>query len=322
MRRLPAAVAAALVLGSGFALPARAVPVDLELVLAIDISGSTDTTEFALQRDGWAAALESPAVVAAIQGGALHSIAVGVVYWQGEPQTVDFTTSSNPNVAALGVQVLPTIKQVVPWMQITDATSATAVANALRAATAQFTYDFPIQGGGVVTVNLGFPDKGNGFTGVARALDFSRNLLLASNGFEGTRLVIDLSGDGYENLDHDPAGCNQPCDKGNVFSNPAAVIVDPAVYFAVTDAARDATVAAGITINGLPILTDVASLATFFYGPWATGGPGSFVLPANGFADIQAAATAKLISEVVPEPASLALLACAAGALARRRSRA
>jgi hypothetical protein len=98
------------------------------------------------------------------------------------------------------------------------------------------------------------------------------------------------------------------------------VIVNPSIYFATTAAARDAAVAAGITVNGLPILTDISSLSTFFYGPWATGGNGSFVLVANGFTDIQAAATQKLVSEVVPEPGTLALLGFAA-VLARARRR-
>lgn len=31
-----------------------AIPVDLELALPVDVSGSVDSTEFALQRDGYA----------------------------------------------------------------------------------------------------------------------------------------------------------------------------------------------------------------------------------------------------------------------------
>jgi hypothetical protein len=46
-------------------------PVDLELVLAIDISGSVDEEEAALQREGYVMALTNPRVVAAMGGGPL-----------------------------------------------------------------------------------------------------------------------------------------------------------------------------------------------------------------------------------------------------------
>jgi hypothetical protein len=205
---------------------------------------------------------------------------------------------------------------------VLDGASAGQVATSLSAQDARlsFTYD----GQNFLSGSAATPNQGSGFTAVAQALDFSRLLFSGDNGFEGTRRVIDLSGDGYENLDHDPAGCSDPasCPVGNVIDPPAAVIVNPAVYFAATDAARDAAVAAGITINGLPILTDIDTLATFFYEPWATGGDGSFVFPAAGFSDIQAAATQKLIQEVVPEPEALLLLGLAAGALFWRARRA
>lgn len=312
-----------LALALGLSAPALAVPVDLELVVAIDISGSVDATEFALQRDGWAAALEDSDVVAAIQNGAIGSIAVTVVYWQGQPATIDFSSDPDPNVAALGTQTFQTIQQVVPWTVISNQASATGVANLLRATTARFMYDLALGNGGTLTITLGSPTTGNGPTGVANALDFSTSLLATANGFEGARRVIDISGDGYENVEHDPAGCSDPAcvPIGNVVSpDPSGVITDPAVYFAATAAARDAAVAAGITVNGLPILTDITNLDTFFYAPFVTGGAGSFVRVASGFADIQQAATDKLISEV-PEPSLLALIAAAAGASAIRAQR-
>jgi hypothetical protein len=281
--------------------------VDLELVLAIDVSGSVDPTEFELQRDGWAAALTDPAVVAAVEDGQHGAIAVSVVFW----------AAGQVNGTKVGI-----IEQVVPWTLVTNASSAASLATALSAQDARLS--FTVDGGQFISGDPNNPNQGSGQTGVARALDFSRGLLVADNGFEGTRLVIDLSGDGYENFDHDPAGCAEPadCPVGNVYSAPELVIVDPAVYFALTAAARDAAVAAGITINGLPILTDIDNLDTFFYLPWATGGDGSFVIAASGFDDIQAAATQKLVAEVVPEPGSVALLAVAGAALTRARRRA
>jgi hypothetical protein len=41
-------------------LSASAEPVDVELVLAADGSGSIDNDELAFQREGWAKAIESP----------------------------------------------------------------------------------------------------------------------------------------------------------------------------------------------------------------------------------------------------------------------
>jgi len=60
---------------------AEQIPVDLELVLAVDASGSVDQQEFALQMQGLAAALRDPEVVAAIERGPLGRIAVALVIW-------------------------------------------------------------------------------------------------------------------------------------------------------------------------------------------------------------------------------------------------
>ncbi|GAB5469928.1 MAG: DUF1194 domain-containing protein [Rhodospirillales bacterium] len=56
-------------------------PVDLELVLAVDASGSVDDREFDLQLTGIATAFRSPEVLAAIEGGAYGRIAVALVIW-------------------------------------------------------------------------------------------------------------------------------------------------------------------------------------------------------------------------------------------------
>jgi len=55
--------------------------VDLELVFAVDASGSVDDDEYALQIGGIAAAFRDPAVTAAISSGAHGSIAVAVLVW-------------------------------------------------------------------------------------------------------------------------------------------------------------------------------------------------------------------------------------------------
>jgi hypothetical protein len=54
---------------------------DLELVLAVDASGSVDDDEFVLQLEGIAASFRDPEVVQAIGRGPARSIAVNMVLW-------------------------------------------------------------------------------------------------------------------------------------------------------------------------------------------------------------------------------------------------
>jgi hypothetical protein len=96
-------VLAVLLLG----LPASAAEkVDLQLVLAVDTSGSVDQTRFELQRDGYAAAFRSKQVLHAIQSGSTQAIAATMFQWTGpELQT-----------------------PVIPWTVIRDAAGAEAFA--------------------------------------------------------------------------------------------------------------------------------------------------------------------------------------------------
>jgi Protein of unknown function (DUF1194) len=86
--------------------------VDLALVLVTDVSRSIDDSEFALEKDGYAAAFTSDKVLAAIKSGALGSIAVSYVEF------------------ASGFEV----KTVLDWTVIRDAASAQAFVEKLSAA--------------------------------------------------------------------------------------------------------------------------------------------------------------------------------------------
>ena len=100
------ALAAGLVLAP---LPAAACA--LELILAVDVSGSIDTREFRLQMEGLAAAFESPklvAAVAALPGGAL----VTLTHWSGSARQ----------------------RQMTEWHRVTDAVSMAGFAAETRAA--------------------------------------------------------------------------------------------------------------------------------------------------------------------------------------------
>ncbi len=100
-----------LALLSGLATPAGAteVKVDLQLVLAVDSSGSIDDKEFALQRVGYAKAFRNPKVLRAIGNGFHRAIAVTYVEWSGP-----------------GIQV-----PIVIWSRIHDTASADRFAAAL-----------------------------------------------------------------------------------------------------------------------------------------------------------------------------------------------
>lgn len=109
-------VARAFILGLAWlaigAWPALAIPVDLELVLAIDVSRSVDDEEAALQRQGYIMALTNEKVIRAIQSGSRGGIAVTYVEWAGS-----------------GYQ-----KQVIPWTLINDAASAAGFTARIAAA--------------------------------------------------------------------------------------------------------------------------------------------------------------------------------------------
>jgi hypothetical protein len=58
-------------------------PVDVALVLAVDVSRSVDADEARLQRLGYRTALTEPQLIQAIRGGMMGSIALAYVEWAG-----------------------------------------------------------------------------------------------------------------------------------------------------------------------------------------------------------------------------------------------
>ena len=105
-----------------------------------------------------------------------------------------------------------------------------------------------------------------GWTSISGAIDFCTGLLMTC-GFVATRQVIDISGDGANN-DGRP----------------------------VTEA-RAAAVAAGVTINGLPIIEVEPDLEAY-YRDNVIGGPDSFVVVARDSSAFGAAVLRKLLVEV------------------------
>lgn len=201
--------------------------VDVELVLAVDVSRSMDESEFALQREGYAEALRHPDFIAAVKAGSHGRILLTYFEWSGAAQP----------------------DSIVDWMVIDSAEGAAEFALRIE----------------------NRPDAGSRYgTSISQAIDFGSGLISA-NTIKGERKVLDVSGDGPNNL-------------GRMVTE-----------------ARDAAVAQGIVINGLPML--VSPSRTFrdldrYYADCVIGGPGAFVLPVNDIAEFATAIRRKLILEV------------------------
>jgi hypothetical protein len=112
-------------------------------------------------------------------------------------------------------------------------------------------------------------------TSISSALEFSADLFAESQ-YRGIKRVIDISGDGPNN------------------QGPPVHIV------------RDELTAQGITINGLPLMTngglssayDVSDL-DLYYTNCVIGGPGAFMIPVNEWSQFPEAIRRKLVLELV-----------------------
>jgi hypothetical protein len=106
----------------------------------------------------------------------------------------------------------------------------------------------------------------SGGTSISGAIDFAMTLLPASP-YKGLKRVIDISGDGSNNRGRD------------------------------VREARDEAVAAGVVINGLPILALEPYLDSYYFDN-VIGGPGSFMVPAESYENFAQAVLRKLILEI------------------------
>lgn len=204
--------------------------VDVELVLAVDVSYSMDLDELALQREGYMRAVTSPEFLNALKLGPNGRVAIAYVEWAGIDEQ----------------------KLVVDWTFISGAGDAERFARAIGQAPLRRVYRTSISG----------------------AIDYSA-ALIEQNDIRSLRRVIDISGDGTNNQ-------------------------GPLV-----DATRDAVVARGITINGLPLMLketagsmlDIGQL-DIYYEDCVIGGPGAFVIPVRGTHEFADAIKTKLVLEI------------------------
>ena len=221
--------------------------VDLQLVLAADVSSSTNDNEVQLQRNGFASAFRDPNVIQAIVSGPVGRIAVTYFEWSNQ---------DNQNV-------------IVPWTIIDDAESAYRLASIFS------------------EVGITRPALVDGRTSISAALQFGEALFAAS-GFSSDRRLIDISADGVNNAGPD---------------------VGPI---------REEILAAGIVINGLPILNrnrpDLGSAAfawpedpglVRYFRDTVIGGLGSFLIPATSIDSFYQSLRNKLVTEIVGLPAAI-----------------
>ena len=232
---LPAALFAALAAAPACGQPhvqAQAGPqveVDLELVLAVDVSRSMDYDEQALQRAGYVEAFRHPEVIAAIGAGMTGRIAVTYLEWAGP-----------------GAQL-----QKIPWTLIDGPQSALAFADALAAAPIGRERGTSISGGLVMATGL-----------------------LAASPFAGLREVIDVSGDGPNNM--------------------GMPVLE----------ARQKVLERGVTINGLPVMLrpgvgyfNLPDLDVY-YENCVIGGPAAFLVTVDSADRFAIAIRRKLVLEI------------------------
>ena len=204
--------------------------VDVELVLAVDVSYSMDPGELLLQREGYAEAIVSNEFLQAIKAGPNRRLALVYVEWSG------------PNDQ----------KIIVPWRLIDSRESAAVVAAEIAKA----------------------PVRTGSRTSISGAINFALPLFDADP-YRGLRRVIDVSGDGVNND-----------------GSPVTI-------------ARDAALARGITINGLPIMLegrlpsqmDIDDL-DLYYEDCVIGGSGSFMVTIRSRDGFKEAIRTKLVLEV------------------------
>ena len=237
MSFLAAGTVMALALAAGVAAPtlrfadkgANAIPVDTELVIAVDVSNSMDPEEQELQREGYITGLTSREFMSAVRGGTHGKVAVTYFEWAG----------------------LYDQKIVMPWRMIDGPESADAVANEIARA----------------------PYRRAPRTSIFGALQFAKPLF-DSSGYNGLRRVIDVSGDGVNNM------------------GPPVTLM------------RDDVLGSGITINGLPIMLKLATgffdLADLdrYYADCVIGGTGAFMIPIKDKSEFQTATRRKLLLEI------------------------
>lgn len=247
--------------------------VTVELVLAVDVSTSVDYQEFELQRKGYIAAFQDAEVQQAINN-LPEGLAVNMSFW-ADKNAKDigwFKLQNDGNGNITNLQSFIDAMNAVVRRGNTDENG-----NRYSSGSQQVV----ING---VTTNMG------GGTDIKLAIDSAKNMLL-NNQFQGKALIIDVSGDGVSDDTPYTGSGNENNECGHQHNCPPL------------EAARDAAIDAGITINGLPINNqeskNLANEVDIHYEKLVYGGKGAFVELSNGFNDFTRAAKTKILREII-----------------------
>ncbi|MCU0908513.1 MAG: DUF1194 domain-containing protein [Rhodobacteraceae bacterium] len=128
--------------------PGEPIEVDVELVLAVDVSRSMSPRELEIQRRGYAEALVSDAVVQAITQGMTGQVAIAYMEWAGQSSQ----------------------RVVIDWRLLGSRADAQAFADELSAG-----FSASMRRTSISTALLAAADmfEGNGFVGLRRVIDIS-----------------------------------------------------------------------------------------------------------------------------------------------------
>ena len=243
MRRFPSR---RLLLAAGLAAPAiivargarAAEEVDVELVLAVDVSRSVDAEEMEMQMRGYAEAFRDPRLIDGIAGGPLGAVAVTLFVW------------SDWNIQ----------NTLVPWMRLDGAASCEAFARAIdRSSRETFLY-----------------------TSISGAIDYA--VAQFGGRYRGLRQVVDISGDGVNNSGRPlPEARTEALERGIVLNGLAV---------------KDRSPPPAAMIAGLPPVDE-------YYRDEVIGGPGAFLMVAEGYDAFADAVRRKLIREIAGLPGPL-----------------
>jgi hypothetical protein len=207
------------------------------IVTGLDISDSVSIADTRAQVAALAAAFRAPELLSAIGRGREGRIGVAVFTWHDN------------------------YFEVVPWTLVGSRADAEAVARAIEAR-------------GVAALGEGASEYGAAFgvrfigrlTDLSRAIDHAAELL-ARSPFDADRAVVNIVGNGADNL-----------------GEPAA-------------AARDRLVASGATVNGV-VLNGEPAVVDYFLAEVA-GGPGAFVMVAEGTGPFDELMRRKLLRDLM-----------------------
>ncbi|MEP9350366.1 DUF1194 domain-containing protein [Xanthobacter sp. KR7-225] len=145
---LGALLAGAMLHGPAGAASPKDEPVDVELVLAVDVSYSMDVEEQTLQREGYASALTSREFLDALRQGLNGRVAIAYVEWAGDNEQ----------------------QVVINWRVVDGPETAQAYADAIRAAPLRRVYRTSISSALLFSADQ---FDLNGYSGVRRVIDVS-----------------------------------------------------------------------------------------------------------------------------------------------------